>query len=189
MEKLAAIFGSETRVKLMRLFLFNPEGVFPQKDLGKRTKSRPPSIRSELRSLEKAGIAKKRGKSGYSLDQSFPYLDQLKGLLTVSSVTADQSMVKRFAKAGKIKLLVAAGVFIQSWDSRVDLLIVGDGLSLPKIESAIRDIEAELGKEIAYSAFETQDFEYRMAIHDRLARDVMDYPHVTLLDRLGVEPQ
>ena len=83
--------------------------------------------------------------------------------------------------------MIAAGVFIQNWDSRVDLLIVGEELNLHKIESIIRNIESDIGKEISYSAFETQDFEYRMGIHDRLVRDILDYPHVTLLDRLGIE--
>jgi hypothetical protein len=85
--------------------------------------------------------------------------------------------------------LFAAGVFIQNWDSRVDLLIVGDELNLPKIESVIKVIESEIGKEISYSAFETSDFEYRLGIHDRLVRDIIDYPHVALVDRLGIELQ
>lgn len=90
---------------------------------------------------------------------------------------------------GRVKLIVAAGIFIQNWESRVDLLIVGDDLNLNKIESIISIIESEIGKEISYSAFDTQDFEYRLGIHDRLVRDILDYNHVTLIDRLGIEPQ
>ena len=85
--------------------------------------------------------------------------------------------------------MVASGIFIQNWESRIDLLLVGDELNLQKIEGVIKVIESEIGKEIAYSAFETHDFEYRYGIHDRLVRDVFDYPHVTLIDRLGVEPK
>jgi hypothetical protein len=89
---------------------------------------------------------------------------------------------------GKLKLVVASGLFVQNWDARVDLLLVGDDLDLRRIENAIKSLEAEIGKELAYSAFETADFEYRLGIHDRLIRDIIDYPHVTLLDRLGIEP-
>ena len=123
---------------------------------------------------------------GYVLNAKFPYLDPLKNLLTITSLSADESLAKRFAGVGKVKLVAVAGVFIQNWDSRVDLLIVGEELNLVKIENIIKGIESEIGKEIAYSAFETQDFEYRMGIHDRLVRDILDYPHVALLDRLGV---
>jgi hypothetical protein len=170
----------------------------------------PRQVKKELNALEKASIlVKKRQISkdiqktgradkittrkiqgiGYILNAKFPYLDPLKNLLTITSLAADESLAKRFTNAGRIKLFIASGVFIQNWDSRVDLLIVGDELNLTKIESVIKGIEAEIGKEIAYSAFETQDFEYRFGIHDRLVRDILDYPHVTLLDRLGIEPQ
>ena len=125
---------------------------------------------------------------GYALNESFEYLEPLKNLLTISSVAADETLLKRFSGSGRLKLFIVSGIFIQNWDARVDLLLVGEDLNLERIEAVIKDIEAELGKEIAYSAFETQDFEYRFGIHDRLIRDILDYPHVILLDRLGIEP-
>ncbi|MBU6231954.1 MAG: hypothetical protein KGI45_03265 [Patescibacteria group bacterium] len=210
MDTLIALFGSEAKVKILRLFLFNPSTPFFLKEIASRTQVLPRAVNHELRLLEKADILiKKRqiskevmqtGKAdkitskkihgiGYVLNTKFPYLDPLKNLLTITSLQADESLAKRFTNAGRIKLFIASGVFIQNWDSRVDLLVVGDELNLAKIESVIKGIEAEIGKEIAYSAFETQDFEYRYGIHDRLVRDILDYPHVTLLDRLGIEPQ
>ncbi len=208
METLTALFGSPAKVKLLRLFLFNDSTVFLMKEITLRTKCSSSAAKKELNTLEKSEMIKRRqvskdiqvskGKKmvtkkihgqGYILNDKFPYLDPLKSLLTITSLNADESLAKRFTNAGKIKLFIASGVFIQNWDSRVDLLIVGDELNLLKIESVIKIIESEIGKEIAYSAFETQDFEYRLGIHDRLVRDILDYPHVTLLDRLGIEPQ
>jgi DNA-binding Lrp family transcriptional regulator len=208
MDALTAIFGNRAKVKILRLFLFNPETPFFLREISRRAQISPNAARKELGSLAEAGILKKRlivknieivrGKKtvakkargeGYILYGKFAYLEPLKNLLVISSVSADESLVKRFAGIGRLKFVMAAGVFIQNWDSRVDILLVGDGLSLRKIETVIRAIEADIGKEIAYSAFETQDFEYRLGIHDRLIRDILDYPHVTLLDRLGVEPR
>lgn len=208
METLTALFGSQTKVKLLRQFLFNTTTPFLPRELAYRTKSAPTAVRKELNVLAKAGIIKRkqvlksvedrqgdkivfkklRGE-GYILDEKFPYLDPLKNLLTVASLHADESLARRFASAGRVKLFIVAGVFIQNWDSRVDMLIVGEELNLPKIESVIKSIEAEIGKEIAYSAFEVQDFEYRLGIHDRLVRDILDYPHITLLDRLSIETE
>ncbi len=206
MDTLTALFGNQAKIKLLRLFLFNESTAFVLKEVSERTKCTSATVRKELAVLIKADIVRKRNVSkevqvmrrkkmvtkkiegqGFILNNKFPYLDPLKGLLTITSLHADESLAKRFTNAGKIKLFVASGVFIQNWDSRVDLLIVGDDLNLSKIESVIRVIESEIGKEIAYSAFETQDFEYRYGIHDRLVRDILDYPHVTLLDRLGIE--
>jgi hypothetical protein len=192
MEALVAIFGSLPKVKILRLFLFNPEASFSLEDISRRTQTRTVLARRELLALLKADILKKRqagGVQSYSLNGKFAYLEPLKNLLTVSSIAADETLARRFSSVGKLKLFVTAGVFIQDWDSRVDLLLVGDSLNLHKIETVIKGLEAEIGKEISYSAFETADFEYRFGIHDRLIRDILDYPHVTLLDRLGVEPR
>jgi hypothetical protein len=189
METLTAIFGSTAKVKLLRLFLFNGSTAFSARDISARTKCPGTAVGKEIAALVKVDIIHKRRSAkgiAYALNDKFPYLEPLKNLLTVSSIQADESLAKRFSGVGKVKLIVAAGVFIQNWDSRVDLLIVGDDLNIHKIETIIKVVESEIGKEIAYSAFETQDFEYRMGIHDRLIRDILDYPHVALLDRLGV---
>ncbi len=189
METLTALFGSAPKIKILRVFLFNTGITFTLKDLATRIACKSPVVLREVNVLVKADIIRKRsGAKGvtYILNEKFPYLDPLKNLLTVASIQADESLTKRFGGAGKIKMIVAAGVFIQNWESRVDLLIVGDDINIAKVETIIKNIETEIGKEIAYSAFETQDFQYRMGIHDRLVRDILDYPHVTLLDRLGV---
>lgn len=208
MEILTALFGNQTKVKLLRQFLFNPTTPFLPKELAQRTATAPTMVRKELMILAKAGVIKRktvlksveerqgdkvsfkklRGE-GYILDEKFSYLDPLKHLLTVASLPVDESLAKRFASTGRIKLFVASGVFIQNWESRVDLLIVGEDLNMAKIENVIKGIEAEIGKELAYSAFDVQDFQYRLGIHDRLVRDILDYPHITLLDRLGLEVQ
>lgn len=206
METLTALFGSQTKVKLLRQFLFNPAIPFLPKELAYRTKSAPTAVRKELNGLNKAGIIKRkqvlksvearqgekivfkklRG-DGYILDEKFPYLESLRNLLTVASLNADETLARKFTNAGRIKLFIASGVFIQNWDSRVDLLIVGEELNMDKIETVIKGIEAEIGKEISYSAFEVADFEYRLGIHDRLVRDILDYPHITLIDRINIE--
>ncbi len=205
MDTLTALFGSEAKVRIIRLFLFNQGIPFFSREVAVRSKCSTSTVKRELNTLMKADLIRRRkitkeiqvkhGKSvvakklkgdGYILNEKFPYLNPLKTLLTVASIQADESLTKCFASAGRIKYLVAAGVFIQNWDSRVDLLVVGEELNLSKIESIIKNIEAEIGKEISYSAFDTQDFEYRLGIHDRLVRDILDYPHVTLIDKLNV---
>ena len=208
MDALTAIFGSQLKIKLLRLFLFNEATPFFADEIVVRVRNGADAVKKELNLLVKADIVKKknivkeieikRGNKtivkkkegmGYAFNEKFAYKDPLKNLVTVVSIQADQSLAKRFSGVGKVKLIMAAGVFIQNWDSRVDLLIVGEELNLRKIETIIMGVEAEIGKEISYSAFETADFEYRIGIHDRLVRDILDYPHVTLLDRLGIESQ
>lgn len=208
MEILAKLFGSATKVKLMRLFLFNPDTAYSISEIIERSKSKPKEVKRELAGLINVGIAKRKvitrevhkkkkkkiiikkvHDTGYFLDQKFSYLQALKNLLITVSLHADEHLVKKFNTVGRVKFFVASGLFIQEWDTRVDLLIVGDELNLNRLDTVIKSIEAEIGKEIAYSAFETSDFEYRYGIHDRLIRDILDLPHTTLVDKIGIEDQ
>ena len=208
MDILVKLFGNTARVKLMRLFLFNPDKTYTTNEIVNRAKITAREAKKELTTLNTFGIVRKRpvtrdverkhGKKiiikkikdkGYELDPKFPYLPALKSLLIVASVHADETLIKRFAKIGKLKLFIAAGLFLQQWDSRVDLLIVVDEINQTRLDKEITLLEAEIGKEISYSAFSLEDFEYRLGIHDRLIRDILDYQHVTLIDRLGLEPK
>lgn len=209
MDILGELFGSNARVRLMRLFLFNPEGVFSLASITKRSKNSSKEIRKEINRLLSLGLIKKRKyireinkevrtkrgrrnivkkveEIGYFLDQKFPYLSALKNLIITVSLHADSFLVQKFATAGRIKLFIASGVFIQEWESRIDLLIVGDDINMTKLANVISVIEAEVGKEISYSAFSTEDFEYRLNIRDKLIRDIIDSPHIVILDKLGL---
>lgn len=205
MEILEKLFGTAARVKLMRLFLFNPSSFYSPKEIAARTAISSAEIKKDIRALTAIGMVRSRevvrevsGKSAkqknkktvvFGLDPKFTYLAALKNLLITASLRADESLVKKLAKSGKLKFVLASGVFLHEWDTRVDLLIVGDDLHMGNIQKAISAIEAEIGKELSYSAFETEDFEYRLGIHDRLIRDILDSPHTILVDRLGLSPR
>ncbi len=205
MDTLAQLFGSAVRVKLMRLFLFSGDVAFSLAETARRTKATSQEVRKELTKLIAAGVVKKRSvvreihskktpngpirkihELGYSLDQKFLYLPALKNLLITVSLHADDSLVKKVSAVGKIKLLIVSGVFIQEWDTRVDLLVAGDDINMSRLDAVMKTIEAEIGKEIIYSAFETEDFEYRLGIHDRLIRDVLDSPHTILINKINL---
>ena len=59
-EILEKIFGSAARVKIMRLFLFNPEETFSFDQIAVRAKVSSPIARHELSMMEKIGLIKKR---------------------------------------------------------------------------------------------------------------------------------
>ncbi|MBI5126394.1 MAG: hypothetical protein HZA80_01345 [Candidatus Taylorbacteria bacterium] len=205
MDILAKLFGSESRVKILRLFLFNQENVYSLDDITTRSKVKTAEVKKELSTLVSIGlikqkpfvrdveikkkkkiITKKIKGNGYILDTRFMYLTALKNLLITVSLNSDDDIARRFSKVGKIKLLIAAGVFIQDWNSRVDLLIVGDELNTNRIQNNIEHLEAELGKQVSYSVLSTEEFEYRVGVYDKLIRDILDFPHTTIIDRLGV---
>lgn len=182
----------------MRLFMFHPEAVFDEAELSDRTKITPKEVRKEMKRLSEAslvssrsviriGKTRKKKVTGWMLRGDFVYLPELRQLLINSALITHSDVSKRIQKVGKIKLLILTGVFIQEYnDSKVDLLIVGDTLRRGALESAIKTLESEVGKEITYAAFETADFKYRYSMYDKLIRDILDFPHEKLINRLNI---
>lgn len=207
MEILEKVFGSAAKVKIMRLFLFNPEVCLDISSIASRAKVSKKSARSEIHTLEEISLVKPRvfykntpsaSKSasnkdkktkvkGWVLDTNFAHLVPLQNFLILASAFQPKDIIRRVSRVGKVKLLVVAGVFIQEKESRVDMLVVGDGIRKGTLETVVKSIEAELGKEIIYSAFETADFKYRLSMFDKLVRDILDYPHKKLIDKLGLD--
>ena len=129
-----------------------------------------------------AGKIKRTRVKGWFLNPAFPQLEIFKVLLAGSELMNKEEISNRFKRAGRIKLLAIAGVFLQDKDSRLDILIVGDGLKKGTIESIIKDIEAEIGKELVYAAFETKEFTYRLNMYDKLIYDILSYPHERIIE-------
>jgi hypothetical protein len=83
-------------------------------------------------------------------------------------------------------LVVAAGVFLNIPDSRLDLLVVGDKMNKGQFGKILRNLEADIGKELNYALFELNDFRFRQSVGDRLIRDIFDFKHQVLLDKIGL---
>ncbi|MSR71731.1 MAG: hypothetical protein EXS50_03705 [Candidatus Taylorbacteria bacterium] len=186
MDILEKIFGSETKVRLMRLFMFNPNSAFDVEDISSRTNTTSRSIKRELVNLKKMGLIKKKF-PGWTLNQKFQYLNPLQDFLLYMNPFQHNELVDKLKKVGNIKFLAISGIFIQEGESRVDLLVVGDHIKTGSLEKVIRALEAELGKELKYAAFETEDFRYRLNMCDKLVSDVLDYPHERVINKLGIE--
>lgn len=195
---LSILFGNPATIKLLRLFLFNPSVAYSFDDILKRARLVRHTARTELSVLERAEIVKKKsvygvganGKKrlmqGYALNHKFPKLPALQTFLFDTAPLDQKTVLRHMRKAGKLDVLVMSGVFSRSFDGRLDLIIASKKLMQGKVEVAVRSLEAELGMDIRFAAFTTDDLLYRVGMYDKLTRDVFDYPHQILIDRIGV---
>ena len=78
--------------------------------------------------------------------------------------------------------MVVPGVFIGNKESRVDVMIIGDKLKKNIFQQVIKGLEAEIGKELNYVIFDTEEFKYRLDMYDKLVCDIIDLPHEVLID-------
>lgn len=202
-EILAELFSSAALVKIMRLFLMNPDEVFDPKDISRRVKTNARKVNYEIGLLRRVGFIKsgvremevifkfrnpKRKKiKGWVLNPDFALLPQIKGLILNSAPIGRDVLLKKFKTLGsKIKLVLISGVFLDSDKSRIDVVVVGDSVSRGKLEAVLKSIESVVGKELKYALFSTEEFLYRMSMFDHFLREIFDNPHEKLLDKLNV---
>lgn len=174
----------------MRLFLFNPNTSFTHQDIIDRSKIATEKLKKELAFLNSVKLIKRakraNNKNSWSLNEKFPFLIEFQRLLLETSLLNRSDMLKKMAKTGRVKVLILSGLFKEIWEARIDMLIVADNVKATALDSVIKTIEAEVGREIRYCALDSQDFKYRLGVGDRLIRDVLDYPHEIVIDRIGV---
>lgn len=206
MEVLGKLFCSLARVKIMRLFIFNPNSGFDIYEAARRSRLSGAAVKKEISFLksinfikqgkfyrekkEKKGreiIIKKVKVNGWFLNENFDYVESLRDLLVDSKFLEKNEVLKRFKNAGSIKLLFVSGIFIKNDNSPVDILIVGDKLKRNAIEHSLRQIESEMGKELKYAVLETPEFVYRLEMYDKFIRDILDYPHSRLIEKIKAE--
>ncbi|MBU2104070.1 hypothetical protein KKD81_02675 [Patescibacteria group bacterium] len=189
MDPLARLFGNPTRLKLLRLFLFNDDMAFSVAEAVFRAKAPKDLGKKEISLLLACGILRKKlGKQGtaYAADKRFAHYDELKTFLRTTTDVSDAYLLTALKKAGSLKLITLTGLFTGVLESKIDLLVVGDKLEEKPLANAVHALEAELGRELRYASFSTEEFRYRLGVYDRLLRDVFDYPNRTVIDKLGI---
>jgi predicted HAD superfamily phosphohydrolase len=211
MDILSELFSSQALVKIMRFFLLNSEEVFDLYDIAKKNKITGKKVRYETALLKRIGFLtvgvreveiqfsasakggknrktpKKKKIKGLALNPNFALLAQLKSLiLNAAPIARDQLLKKLKVLGSRLKLIILSGIFIDRPDSKIDIVVVGDSISRSRLESVLRAIETEIGKELNYASFSTEEFLYRLSMFDHFVHEIMESPHEKLLNKLNV---
>jgi hypothetical protein len=204
MEYLSKLFGSPAKVKLLRLFVFNPDTIYDRDAVVQASRITPDTASRELAALARAEVIKrktyykdvtrpgsnkerKRKTLGWRLDEEYPHLEALELFLRSTLTISEKEVKKRLRGTGTVRLVVFAGILIGEPDGAVDVLLVGDRLKEASLKQFVRLLEAESGKELRYMVLTTDDYLYRRRVRDKFVRDVMDFPHRLVIDKLSRE--
>lgn len=193
------IFGSKSRVVLLRMFINNPEKFFFVREIARSLDLHLNSVRRELNNLEELGIIQsstkedlekeleketKDNKKYYKLNRNFIFLDELRSILIKANLLMKQSFVGKLDKIGDVWLLLLSGVFV-GWDTApADVLVVGN-VNKVKFQKLIHDIEKELGRAVNYTVMSRQDFMYRRGLTDRFLYDLLEHKNIILIDKIN----
>lgn len=192
------LFGSKTRVKLLRLFYSNPNRSFYVREITRKIDEQINSVRRELSNLLQIGIITSdttNNRLYYEVNQKYEFYEPLRaifgGVVVQSETTQDDHKKKAPAAAndspelrelGNIHLALYTGQFTRDETSGVDLLIVGE-VNPNKLQKFVTELEAKEGKEIRYAVLSLDDYQYREQINDRFVMSIRDAKKQVLIDK------
>lgn len=179
------LITSKSRVKLLSVFLANPNEMYHVRELVRRTEDEINAVRRELAYLEKKGILEREPRANrvyYSLSKNYPfYFDLLN--IGIKTIGLGADIVKNRARLGKIKYAMFSGRFARRLPKQtesVDLLLVGT-VVLPELALIIKNEERRIGSEINYTIMSEEEFNFRKKRTDPFIIGILSGSRVMLL--------
>ena len=212
-EVLEKLFESGAKARILRICMRNFNDSFSLEDIAKRTQTPASTVRKELERLKKLRIietgsariteelverikhgrkyrrkiiSRSRKAKVYFANKNFELFPELYNLITKASIASKREIGNRIKSLGNVKLALVSGVFTNNPNSRTDLLVVGDKIPTKKLNSFLAKMESDLGKSIQYTLMDTSEFKYRMSMYDRFLRDILEFPHEKLINRVNL---
>ncbi len=190
------IFGSKTRVKILRLFFEHDDQSFYLREIARLIGSQINAVRREIANLAEATIvtktsgpaddhsAKAERRKYFGLNEDGVLTAELRALLIKAKFFSQQKLINQLTKLGQIDFLVISGALSNSKEAPTDLLIVGE-ISKRRLAELIHNFEKEFGEAVRYTAMKTKEFLYRRAVADRFLTDLLATKHLVAIDRLN----
>lgn len=184
---LKPLFSSNTRVKLLRTFLLNPDEEYFIRQLTRLLDEQINSVRRELDNLKKIGLLRSRTrnrKKYYYVNRDFIVFNELRDIF-IKAEGNDQELAKKLSKMGKVEFLLLSGLFVRK-ESAADLLVVGD-LDKVQLEKYLSKLNKG-DRDIKFSLMTKEDFLNRLEYNDKFVMDLLrDDASLVLINKLKKE--
>jgi hypothetical protein len=190
MSTLETLFGSKHFVRILKLFIQNPESVFTQAEIGEKVKGKIDVIAKPLFQLSKVKfiISKNtKGAKKYQLNQRFLYLPEIKKLVLKEVPMADNAVSSTLKRIPEIKFAAVGGVLIGNQKGSVDLLAVSDKLNKSRFKKIVENLEAEIGQEVNFTLMDSKEFLYRFDLYDKFIMAMLEEPNMVIVNKLRMD--
>ncbi|WKZ24501.1 MAG: winged helix-turn-helix domain-containing protein [Patescibacteria group bacterium] len=193
---IAKLFGSTARVKLLKLFLLNPENSYYVREIARLLDLQLNAVRRELENLEVLGLVvgdvpeegegqvSKTEKKYYRANVNFVLFKEIKELILKAQILCEPEFTEKLRKIGEVKLLLLSGLFLNDPEAPVDLLIVGE-FKPNKLAALLRELEQELVSEVRYTVMSEADFKYRRQVTDVFLFSVIEGNKIIVIDEMN----
>lgn len=186
------LFGSKTRVKLLHLFLNNPNRSFYVREITRKIDEQINSVRRELANMLNVGIIKSDSSNNrlyYEVNQTYQHYKPLRAIFAddklqssaVDTSTEGGDWLKRLKPLGAVKVAILSGSLVRGSKGDVDLLLAGN-LNKTQVTKFVKELETEEGKSLNYTVMSYEDFYYRLSIKDRFVTTLITSKKTILVD-------
>lgn len=182
-----SLVESRNKILIIGFMLVAPPRSFTIRELAARLGLTNPSLAIELNHLVRQGLVKtfvKRRKKYYLIHSRHKLLVDLKPSLVKHQRKYEDELFKAIQHLGDIKAAFLSGIFTGYPALPVDLLLVGK-VNLNRLQNFLAAAEKLMGNEINYSIMTELEFRARRDTFDRFIKDIFDYPHLAVMDRLA----
>lgn len=186
---LEKLFGSRTRVKLLRLFFLNAEKEFFVREITRKVEERINSVRRELKNLEDLDLIRpilKDRKKFFRVNADSVLYPELRALILKTRVSLEKRLITNIEEVGKVKYMVLTGVFTGVKNVPTDMLIVGQ-VNRPKLDKLIQRFEEDFNATLNYTVMTAKEFQLRRDITDKFLYDILENKKIIAIDRLNAE--
>jgi hypothetical protein len=190
-----ALFGSKTRVKLLHLFLNNPNRAFYVREITRKIEEQINSVRRELANMLSIGIIQSDSSNNrlyYEVNQSYVHYEPLRAIFADRAATSEvanpvavSDWAKRLKPLGDVRVALLSGSLVRGSRSDVDVLLAGN-VNKTQLKHFIKELENEEGRQLNYTLMPYEDFYYRLSIKDRFIINIISGKYTLLQDSEGV---
>jgi len=183
---LEEIIDSKVDSAVLSFFLVAPERSFTALEISKRLKFAFGKSVSVLHKLSQHGLLRvfaKKGKKYYMVNSRYSLYSELKDFLQKNGPRYEDELFLAIRKLGEIKAAFLSGIFTGYNNLPVDLLLVGK-VNLRKLDDFLHKLQKIMGQEINYSVMTVEEFEQRRDTFDKFIKDIFDYHHLVVVDKL-----
>ena len=185
MAKLSDFIISQVRVKLLKVFLGQPEEMFYVRELTRSVKEEINAVRRELGHLQACGLvqSEKRGnRLYYQVKTNYSFYPELQSLV-IKTTTVGQEIINNKTKLGFVKYAFISQKLARRLPRTaddVDLVLVGQ-IIMPQVAQVVKDIEVSLNTEINYSCMTEDEFSFRKSHKDPFIISLLIKPRIMLI--------
>ncbi|MFH1426387.1 MAG: winged helix-turn-helix domain-containing protein [Candidatus Kerfeldbacteria bacterium] len=180
------IFGSRTRLKLLRLFLTNADEHYFVRELARKTGEQINSVRRELKNLEDIGLLQsyeENKKKFYHVDKEYVLFNELRALIFKSRMTLETEFIQSIRGLGPIHYLALCGYFVNDAIMQVDLFIVGN-VSRTRLDKLLEKFNTDFGRQLRFTILSADEYSYRKDVTDKFLYEFLNAEKIVVIDKL-----